>query len=584
MPFAYVIIDGKRVNKGFADDYYRLEAAFRSAFGLDLIISDGVRTYEEQARGYADFINGRTSVRWANPDSIQAYHVETNPSGPRAIDIRDSGNDSGVTRYGNARSNWIRDNARRFNWNPRGYNEFNEPWHLENTGTPLMEGQATWSPNDKLNEDGQLGPQTISKLQSVLGVNPDGEMGPITIRALQTRLGVNVDGELGPQTITEMQIRTAVANQDGKWGPETTRALQRHLNDGGQLLRVNVPAPTPQPADDKLVVDGDLGPATIKKWQSRVGANVDGELGPETISKTQQQIGARVDGLLGPQTIKGIQINVGANVDGEMGPETIRKLQEFLNAGTPFKAVITEPEAPAAEDPADELEATPNVVTPTAKDFPAWIRFESKIDPDANNPTLNIAAKRYYGKPYQPIESHTHWWNEPGKGGTHDGNVNHFLNGDLSVNFVVSEKRITLMVPLNKIAITTGQRNPYGWKSENDPTLSDWQYKTMGYLHYIVEKLNPSLKGEPIRLHKEFMNTACSNIDVAKVRNYANMFFSGELDPATGLPPVTPVPTPDPEPQPGGNTKIIGLPEEYILGLSKEFAELSAELKKFTED
>jgi len=34
MAFAYVIIDGKRVNKAFADNYHRMNSAFQNAFGL----------------------------------------------------------------------------------------------------------------------------------------------------------------------------------------------------------------------------------------------------------------------------------------------------------------------------------------------------------------------------------------------------------------------------------------------------------------------------------------------------------------------------------------------------------------------
>ena len=109
-----------------------------------------------------------------------------------------------------------------------------------------------------------------------------------------------------------------------------------------------------------------------------------------------------------------------------------------------------------------------------------------------------------------------------------------------------------MMVPLNKIALTTGARNPFAWKSENDPTITDLSqdelgYRTSGYLHYIVEKLNAGLLNEPIRHHKEFYATSCSLLDKAKVRDYAEKFRTGKLDPATGNPPVIVLP-PDPEP------------------------------------
>ncbi len=151
--------------------------------------------------------------------------------------------------------------------------------------------------------------------------------------------------------------------------------------------------------------------------------------------------------------------------------------------------------------------------------------------------------------------------------------MTHLKNTDsLSVNFVVSENRVTLMVPLNKLALTTGQRNPYGWKSENDPALTEQQYKTMGYLHYIVERLNPSLLNSPLRLHKEFMATSCSGVDRDKVRLYAEKFRTGALDPKTGQPPKVdpPVVVPDPEPDPD----TVAVPREIIKGLAKDFGEL----------
>lgn len=153
MGFSYTTIDGQRVNTAVARAFASLEAAFRQRFGLDLVISSGTRTRAEQQRLYDDYRSGRSKVRAADPDDPQAYHVETNPTGPRAIDIRDSGADDGVTRYGNARSDWIRDNAHTHGLDPRGYREFNEPWHLELIGAldsdqaPAPSNQRVTGPN-----------------------------------------------------------------------------------------------------------------------------------------------------------------------------------------------------------------------------------------------------------------------------------------------------------------------------------------------------------------------------------------------------------------------------------------------------
>lgn len=198
---------------------------------------------------------------------------------------------------------------------------------------------------------------------------------------------------------------------------------------------------------------------------------------------------------------------------------------------------VTTPEP----DPKPEPEPTPNpkpeiksLKTPKAGDFPKWIRYEEKIDPELDA-TWNEDYEKYYGVPYAPIESHIHWWGDPSSGATHDGTVS-WLNSqpNLNANYVVSAGRVTLNVPLDIIALTTARRNPYGWKTENDPNLGEAGYKTLGFLHYLVEKLNPQLQGEPIRLHKEFAATSCSGLNPSKVRDYAEKFRTGVLDPETG--------------------------------------------------
>ena len=94
------------------------------------------------------------------------------------------------------------------------------------------------------------------------------------------------------------------------------------------------------------------------------------------------------------------------------------------------------------------------------------------------------------------------------------------------------------------MATTTGYRNPWAWKMEIDPRLSDEIYKTVGALMYVVELKNGQLQNEPIRLHKEFYPTGCSEIDVAYLRSWVNKFATGEYDINTGQPAVVPAPTP----------------------------------------
>lgn len=556
MAFTYTYINGERVETSVARAFEALRAEFKRVWGLDLLVSSGTRTREEQAGLYQIYLNGGTLA--APPG--QSNHEEYGPRGPRALDVRDSGGDPGVTRQGTARANWLRANASRFGFDPAGYGFRQiEPWHIEYTGN-LGGGNSGTSPDGKLIVDGDWGAATTTKLQAALGVNQDGQLGPITIKALQSRLGVNADGDMGPQTIGALQRRLGVGD-DGQLGPVTIKALQQHLNDGGTLAAPLNP--------DVLTVDGQLGRATVSKLQASIGAEVDGEWGPGTTRKLQVAVGATEDGQLGPDTIKKLQANVGATQDGDMGPETIKKLQEHLNAGRGWRKIENPPVAVTPGE--SEWDATPSLVTPSASDFPAWIKYDESIDPETFEENRNLNAKSYYGRAYDPIEVHTHWWGLPGKAGTHDGNVSHLKSTkDLSTNFVTSAGRITLMMPLNKIALTTGARNPYGWKSENDPALTELGYRTLGFLVYLVEKLNPKLKDEPIRLHKEFMNTSCSGIDVGRVRAIADDFVSGRLDPATGLTPKSPEVDPAPTPA----------PSDLLTQLRVKYAELGVLINK----
>jgi hypothetical protein len=194
-------------------------------------------------------------------------------------------------------------------------------------------------------------------------------------------------------------------------------------------------------------------------------------------------------------------------------------------------------------------------------DIPSWISYDVNNDneqvgetEESWNSSLYAYYNQKFGQTYQyaPIEAHAHWWGDPATSPSHDAILNYIDNKDaLTVNFVVSANRVTNMMPLSWMATTTGYRNPWAWKMEIDPRLSDDVYKTVGALMYVVELKNPWLASEPIRLHKEFYPTGCSDIDVAYLRAWVNRFASGEYDIATGQPaPVAPPPAPELPPPP----------------------------------
>lgn len=399
------------------------------------------------------------------------------------------------------------------------------------------------------------------------------------------------DGVWGPKTEAAIKAYQTFLRKygytgeaDGIWGDGTQAAHSKFYAElnGSSTSTPAFPLPNhqwfgPEAGGDNSISGWYSHNADLRVFQQRMAdrgwpITVDGLYGPkgattptgntaEVVVAFQKEKGLTADGLIGPTTWK-------AAWESPVTPAQ----------PTPEKPKPTEP-TPDVPLPDDEIKATPDLITPTAKDFPSWIKFDIVTDPESQKPNLNVEAAEYYGVPYLPIESHWHWWNSPGKGGSHSGNVSHIKNTkDLSVNFVLSENWITLMVPLNKIALTTGTRNPYAWKVENDPTLSEQQYKTMGYLLYIVEKLNPSLLNDPLRLHKEFYATSCSDINKSKVRQFAEDFRTGALDPTTGNAPESPVePTEPTEP----NTDYVQIPREFVTGLPGEFRQLASDLEQY---
>lgn len=513
------------------------------------------------------------------------------------------------------------------------------------TGTPFsqtVKDQQQWLIDRGYNlgpsaADGILGPNTIQafkQYQTFLRAygytgDIDGQWGPLTKTAHNAYVTAlnNASATLKgrQQWLISQNYNLGPSGADGIWGPSTENAIKQYQ----QFLRAY---------GYNGDIDGQWGPATQAahlKYYAEVtspppasgapafplpaGKYFGPEADPNAISgyhsytaelrQWQQRMSDRgwsitVDGLYGykgdttprgntAEVTVAFQKEKGLKPDGLIGPATWAAA--WTAPVTTVPPIVEPPnptEPPVVTPPADdELAATPNLATPTAADYPSWIRYEVVADPEGQKANLNLEAQQYYGVPYLPVETHLHWWNLPGQGGTHDGNVNYIKNTkDLSVNYVLSENRITLMVPINKIALTTGRRNPYAWKVENDPTLSEQQYKTMGYLVYIVEKLNPVLLNEPLRLHKEFYATSCSEIRKDKVRDYAEKFRTGALDPVTGEAPVVtpPVESPvdppvDPEPEPEVPADMVLVPKSFLTNLAKEFRSLADDLDDFAK-
>jgi hypothetical protein len=153
--------------------------------------------------------------------------------------------------------------------------------------------------------------------------------------------------------------RVLAVQGPGAWPVCSKRAGLTRANGGATTARPVAPtarpvAPTARPVtasrtrartaihpsvtDQKLAVDGLMGPISTRATQRWVGVKVDGIFGPRTARALQRRVGARVDGIIGPQTIRALQRKIGANRDGARhlnswtASTTAAAFQRYLNA------------------------------------------------------------------------------------------------------------------------------------------------------------------------------------------------------------------------------------------------------------
>lgn len=118
---------------------------------------------------------------------------------------------------------------------------------------------------------------------------------------------------------------------------------------------VTAPVAPAAPSVPQIAVDGIIGAATVRRWQTVMGTAVDGIVSnqlavnyrpalvavnhnrpyglSQLVKAVQQAVGVTVDGLLGQQTIRALQQRLGVAVDGILGRETAKALQQRLNEG-----------------------------------------------------------------------------------------------------------------------------------------------------------------------------------------------------------------------------------------------------------
>ena len=172
-----------------------------------------------------------------------------------------------------------------------------------------------------------------------------------------------------------------------------------------------------------------------------------------------------------------------------------------------------------------------------------------------------------WGVPYARTGVTVHWWGDGTGADNHDNIVNYFLGqanaGNKSVNYVVSDNKITLMVSPDNVAWCSSKGNPTTISIEHQPTLGAEGYKKSGWL---VDQLEGRYgRGLQLFPHKYWAETACpGSIDLNRIREEADKWKRGEYDNA---PAPTPIPIPTPPPAPTVQLTISKLPApiEYVI-------------------
>ena len=285
MAYQYTNIDGARVEVNVASAYQNLKAGFEQAFpGLTLIISSGTRTRAEQAALFDAYNSGRGGLA-ARPGT--SNHEEDGPTGPRALDVRDSGRDAGVTISGSYRAKWLRANASRYGFNPAGYSFSHiEPWHIEFTGSLAGTSPAstTAAPSALIRQVQQVLKTRYPLYGGSLVI--DGIYGPKTKAAVvefQRRSGLVPDGIVGPKTLAALRISGTPAPAPAPKPAPAPSGANPLVRAAQQVLKTRYPLYARH-----LVVDGIYGPKTraaVMEFQRRSGLVRDGVIGPKTRAK-----------------------------------------------------------------------------------------------------------------------------------------------------------------------------------------------------------------------------------------------------------------------------------------------------------
>lgn len=171
-------------------------------------------------------------------------------------------------------------------------------------------------------------------------------------------------------------------------------------------------------------------------------------------------------------------------------------------------------------------------------------------------------SQNYYGK-YNRHGITWHWWGD-GTGADNHDNIVRYLNGKAAngqaptVNYVLSDNKITECVSPDNVAWASGNGNPVSVSVELQPTLTAEGYKKAGWL---AAELAKRYGGDRTYYpHNFWMTTQCpGTISLDRIRQEEDKWQRGEYNPA-------PVP---PTPPASANIEWVKLPAKQVYLTNK---------------
>lgn len=156
-----------------------------------------------------------------------------------------------------------------------------------------------------------------------------------------------------------------------------------------------------------------------------------------------------------------------------------------------------------------------------------------------------------------------HWWGDGTGADNHDNITNYFMGqaaaGIKSVNYVVSDRKITMMVSPDMVAWCSTAGNPTTVSIEHQPTLGAEGYKRSGWLLWQLEERYA--KRLSVYPHWHWNQTSCpGTINLDRIRAEADKWANGGYGPAPA-----PVPAPAPAPVVKIAYSKLPAPVRYLL-------------------